>query len=768
MSTTPPRKPGRIITFYSYKGGTGRSMALANVAWLLASSGARVLAIDWDLEAPGLHRYFEPFLTDYRPHQTKGVIDFVRAFASAAVSAPIAGEREDWYREYSNLLTYAIPTNWVFPGAGCLDFVPAGMQDSAYGVRVNSFDWQSFYDRLGGGILLEATKKSLRELYDFILVDSRTGVSDTAGVCTVQMPDEVVVFFTLNRQSIFGASAAAKSIFDLRQSPDGTPTVTIWPVPTRVDSAEKERLELALALARTRFSPVLRHLDPLEEESYWAESSVAYEPYYAYEEVLATFRDRARQPGSMLASMERLARRLKRGEIGSAEMVDQSRVEKGLAAFVSRTAVDYSDELSLIALEYEHVRRQLPAGSSRTELMTELIARVQLLGAHDSARAADEFSKKQGEGDRIVALALAHKDPQRHHIDLALNGISPMRTPFEQYHSLVLAEAVLPRLDPTATARLRSAVSYEIGKSITEEDSSRLYLAQRLLAGVDRGGRKRTGWRRSTAAIVANISGYSIDLIEILPSSPHIFYEDVDENHGPYVSTRGPHALTLPRRMRIAKYLVSNLMFRNFVVAGGYHEARFWCGAPPGRLFLTEDGSSHGPGHWPAAHTIPAGLELHPVTSISFMEAAAFVRWCNDRFPPEPPWCWSLIPEDHWEYVARAELGLVYPWGDSFESSRCNSAESGFGTTVEVTRFESGASPFGCCDMTGNVWEFVAADDNDARFCVLRGGSFTNTRFEVRSYLRLTHVPISHRPSDFGFRICQVEANEGEQHEQHT
>ena len=44
---------GRIITFYSYKGGTGRSMALANVAWLLASNGQRVLAIDWDLEAPG-------------------------------------------------------------------------------------------------------------------------------------------------------------------------------------------------------------------------------------------------------------------------------------------------------------------------------------------------------------------------------------------------------------------------------------------------------------------------------------------------------------------------------------------------------------------------------------------------------------------------------------------------------------------------------------------------------------------------------------------
>ena len=58
------KEPGRIITFYSYKGGTGRSMALANVAWLLATARKRVLMIDWDLEAPGLHRYVHPFLDD--------------------------------------------------------------------------------------------------------------------------------------------------------------------------------------------------------------------------------------------------------------------------------------------------------------------------------------------------------------------------------------------------------------------------------------------------------------------------------------------------------------------------------------------------------------------------------------------------------------------------------------------------------------------------------------------------------------------------------
>lgn len=55
-------RKGSVITFYSYKGGTGRTMALANVAWILAANGHRVLAVDWDLEAPGLHRFFHPFL----------------------------------------------------------------------------------------------------------------------------------------------------------------------------------------------------------------------------------------------------------------------------------------------------------------------------------------------------------------------------------------------------------------------------------------------------------------------------------------------------------------------------------------------------------------------------------------------------------------------------------------------------------------------------------------------------------------------------------
>ena len=61
LSLPPLTAPGEVITFYSYKGGTGRTMALSNIAVMLArrqNATVPILMIDWDLEAPGLHRYF--------------------------------------------------------------------------------------------------------------------------------------------------------------------------------------------------------------------------------------------------------------------------------------------------------------------------------------------------------------------------------------------------------------------------------------------------------------------------------------------------------------------------------------------------------------------------------------------------------------------------------------------------------------------------------------------------------------------------------------
>ncbi len=75
---------GTVITFYSYKGGVGRSFTLSNVAVLLARWGYRVLAIDWDLEAPGLTHYFGEFISE---PPTGGVVDLAFDFLAGARTA---------------------------------------------------------------------------------------------------------------------------------------------------------------------------------------------------------------------------------------------------------------------------------------------------------------------------------------------------------------------------------------------------------------------------------------------------------------------------------------------------------------------------------------------------------------------------------------------------------------------------------------------------------------------------------------------------------
>ncbi|WP_260604286.1 KGGVGR-motif variant AAA ATPase [Streptomyces sp. WAC05374] len=289
----------RIITFYSYKGGTGRSMAVANTAWVLASNGLRVLVVDWDLEAPGLHQYFHPFLPDHELRSSPGVIDLVWEFATAAVD-PGTPDEPGWHERLAAIRPYAMSVEHPFPGRGTIDLVPAGRQDHLYSTRVATFDWNNFYERLGGGGFLEALKRSMRADYDYVLIDSRTGFSDTAGICTVQFPDILVNCFALSTQAIDGAVAVAASVHRQR----GRDQLRMFPVPMRVEDGELDKLEASRDYARARLGRYLSHLpDP---DRYWGEVEVPYKSFYAYEEILAPIGDRPQQENTILAATERI------------------------------------------------------------------------------------------------------------------------------------------------------------------------------------------------------------------------------------------------------------------------------------------------------------------------------------------------------------------------------------------------------------------------------------------------------------------------------
>lgn len=199
----------KIVTFYSYKGGVGRSMAMANVAWLLAEKyGRKVLMIDWDLEAPGLHKYFD--LRD--ENINKGLIDLLRDYKK------LVSEKASLPDELFILRDYIKPIK-SFSNDGSISILPAGRQDDGqYKTRVNEFNWEEFYDKWHGFGFMEYFKKQLKLSSEIILIDSRTGVTDHGAICTLQLPDVVVLLFALNEQNLKGIESVVQTI--LTKAPD--------------------------------------------------------------------------------------------------------------------------------------------------------------------------------------------------------------------------------------------------------------------------------------------------------------------------------------------------------------------------------------------------------------------------------------------------------------------------------------------------------------------------------------------------------------------
>ncbi|MGX4654268.1 FxSxx-COOH system tetratricopeptide repeat protein [Micromonospora sp. SCSIO 07396] len=317
---TPPRD-GQVVTFYSYKGGTGRTMALANTAWILAANGHRVLAADWDLESPGLHRFFAPFLDPEQVASTGGVMDLILDYEWENARRRREGEDTrpgDWHRQYARVHKHAFSVSWEFPGGGILDLLLAGRHNPDYATSVTGLNWDNFYNRLGGAQFFDALRADMKRHYDYTLIDSRTGISDVAEICTIHLPDVLVDCFTLSDQGIEGAASVATRVRDY----EGRRARRVLPVPMRVDEGEKTKTDAGRALAMQRFTGLPSGMTELERQDYWLSVEVPYRAYYAYEETLATFGD---VPGSrgLLSAYEALTRHITNGMVAGLPRMDE-------------------------------------------------------------------------------------------------------------------------------------------------------------------------------------------------------------------------------------------------------------------------------------------------------------------------------------------------------------------------------------------------------------------------------------------------------------
>jgi gamma-glutamyl hercynylcysteine S-oxide synthase len=143
------------------------------------------------------------------------------------------------------------------------------------------------------------------------------------------------------------------------------------------------------------------------------------------------------------------------------------------------------------------------------------------------------------------------------------------------------------------------------------------------------------------------------------------------------------------------RYEVSNAEFRQFLQASGYQPA-------DRHNFLR---------HWHGG--FPEGLADHPVTWVSLQDARAYAAWAGKRLPSDI----------EWQYAAQGTTGYDWPWGKDFDPGLCNSDTPG---TTAINAYSANVSPFGVCDLVGNVWEWidVVCSDGWHQWCFIRGGSY--------------------------------------------
>lgn len=192
----------KTITFYSYKGGVGRTLALINIANRLAEFGKKVCLIDFDLEAPGLVHKYNRYITE---PIGKGIVDYVYDFA-------IDNVVNESILDFST--TISLPNSDT-----SITLIPAGNSDNQeYWKKLSRINWWDlFYQESSEGIafFLDLKEKIEKEIQpDYLLIDTRTGVSEIAGVTMNILADSIVLLAVHNEENLCGSKYTIDAILD--------------------------------------------------------------------------------------------------------------------------------------------------------------------------------------------------------------------------------------------------------------------------------------------------------------------------------------------------------------------------------------------------------------------------------------------------------------------------------------------------------------------------------------------------------------------------
>lgn len=193
------------IAFYSYKGGVGRSLLLANAARFLATLGKGVVALDLDLEAPGLHYKLGGGIAGKKkPARRGGAVPYLVATAQDASSAPPLDK---------HLIDVPVPPE----SGGWLRLMPAGpAPERAYWSALKELGERLRLDDPSGRGLMAVLDLQARiqdELKpDYLLIDARTGVTEIGALATTILADAVVCMFVANQESLDGTVTVTEAL----------------------------------------------------------------------------------------------------------------------------------------------------------------------------------------------------------------------------------------------------------------------------------------------------------------------------------------------------------------------------------------------------------------------------------------------------------------------------------------------------------------------------------------------------------------------------
>ena len=261
-----------FTTFFSYKGGVGRTLALVNSAKMLSKEGKNVFLIDLDLEAPGIDSYiiFKP----EKPHL--GVVDYITEYLKTSKLPDI------------NNYFYKIKKESEQDGE--IYIMPAGLQNDEYSMRLHNINWQYIYSKKDGYNFIENFKEQIENLgnIDYTLIDSRTGFCDISGISTHQLADVVVLIFNLNEQNVQGIISAYNSIIKSEKKIEIILTISPLPTGTGLNEIINDKF---ISLQKSMKAAFNSGIDDKRKPVI-----ISYDPFLAINDIIISNFDESKMP----------------------------------------------------------------------------------------------------------------------------------------------------------------------------------------------------------------------------------------------------------------------------------------------------------------------------------------------------------------------------------------------------------------------------------------------------------------------------------------